>query len=110
MPSVTALNQTGQEIDVLGKKFVGEAMAQAAADSAALTATVLDPTGLSTRIVAPLIMRGQVELAKRQEAENKPLRDKANTQGEHLVKEAEPLKSDARFQRLMQMDKEKNCH
>jgi hypothetical protein len=109
-PAVTDLAQTGQELNARNQKRMAEAMPEAAALTAAATASHLDPTGLAGRAV------GQAEIATQQAiwdkalAEDKPLADKMNAQTNAVVEQAAPLQANPRIQRLMQLAQEKNCH
>ena len=109
-PSLTAMGQTAQEVKTRGEERNKQAAAESAAETAAARATMWDPTGLSSKIVAERQHKRQEELRKRAEAEDKPLFDKGQAQAQQVVKQAQPLQSDARMQRLMQLAQEKNCH
>jgi hypothetical protein len=108
-PSVTALGQTAQAVRKRGEERNKQAAAESAAETAEARATMLDPTGLTGKIVAEQQRKRQEALRKRVEAEDKPLFDKGQAQAQQVVKQAQPLQSDARLQRLMQLAQEKNC-
>jgi len=70
---------------------------------------MLDPTGLSSKLLGQAQAQSQKERWKRAEAEDKPLNDKYKAQTEQVVKQGQQMQSDARLQRLMQLAQEKNC-
>ncbi len=108
-PSITALGQTGQEVMARGKTRMKEGAAESAAETAAAQATMLDPTGMSSKILGQQQVRRQKERWKRAEAEDKPLNDKYKAQSKQVLKQGQQMKSDARLQRLMKLAQEKNC-
>jgi hypothetical protein len=109
-PSVTALGQTAQEAKTRGEERNRQAAAEAAEETAAARATMLDPTGLASKILGQEQVRRQKERWKQSEAENKPLEEKMKAQTGQVVAQAQPLQSDARLHRLMELAQEKNCH
>lgn len=109
-PSITAMGQTHQELMERNKPRLAEAQVEAAAVAAASTsATMLDPTGLASNLLAQAESKRQTELWKRYEAEDKPLFDKTKTQTDEVVKQSQTIQSDARLHRLMQLAQQKNC-
>ena len=109
-PSMMALGKTSQEVKTRGEARNKEAATESAAETAEARATVLDPTGLSSKIVGQQQAQRQEERWKRAEAEDRPLNDKYKAQTEQVVKQGQQMQSDARLQRLMQLAQEKNCH
>lgn len=109
-PSITALGQTNQEVMARSKTRMKEAEAESAAETAAARATMLDPTGMSSKAVGQHQVQSQKERWKKAEAEDKPLNDKYKAQTEQLAKQGRQMQSDARLQRLMRLAQEKNCH
>jgi electron transfer flavoprotein alpha subunit len=110
MPSMMAMGKTANEVKVHGETRLAESAPGASAESAAASATMLDPTGLSSKIVGQEQARRQKERWQRAEAEDKPLNDKYKAQTEQVVKEGKQMQSNERLQRLMQLAQEKNCH
>jgi len=110
MPSVAALSQTQSELTARGQRRVAEATPEAAALTAAATASHLDPTGLASRGVGVAEQGMQQREWNRALAEDKPLTDKANAQMNTVVEQAAPLQANPRIQRLMQLAQDKNCH
>jgi len=109
-PSITALGQTNDEVMARSKTRMKQAEAESAAETAAARATMLDPTGASSKALGIQQAQRQKERWKKAEAEDKPLNDKYKAQTEQVAKQGMQLKSDARLQRLMQLAQEKNCH
>jgi hypothetical protein len=109
-PSITALGQTNEEVMARSKTRMKEAEAESAAETAAARASMLDPTGASSKALGIQQAQRQKERWKKAEAEDKPLNDKYKEQTEQVAKQGMQLKSDARLQRLMQLAQEKNCH
>jgi hypothetical protein len=109
MPSVTALGQTNQELMERNKPRLQEAQAEVAAEAAASSAAMLDPTGLASKVMGQAQAKRQTEVWKRYEAEDRPLIDKTKTQTDEVLKQSQQIQSDARLQRLMQLGQEKNC-
>jgi hypothetical protein len=109
-PSITALGQTAQEVKTRGEARNKEAAPEAAAESAAAQATMLDPTGLASKLLGQAQVQRQKERWQRAEAEDKPLNDKYKAQAEQVAKQGQQMQSDARLQRLMQLAQERNCH
>jgi len=109
-PSVTALAQTGQELNARNEKRMAEAVPEAAALTAAATAATADPTGIASRAVGQAEMATQQRIWDKAIAEDKPLADKMNGQMNDVVAQAAPLQANPRIQRLMQLAQEKNCH
>ena len=109
-PSMMALGQTTQEVKARGEARNKDAAAESAAETTAARATMLDPTGLASKILGQEQVQRQKERWKRAEAEDKPLNEKYKAQTEQVVKEGQQMQSDARLQRLMQLAQEKNCH
>jgi electron transfer flavoprotein alpha subunit len=110
LPSVMAMGQTAQEAKTRGEERVAKAAPEAAAESAEASATLLDPTGMSSKILGQAQAKRQKERWKQAEAEDKPLNEKYKTQSEQVLKEGQQLQSNERIQRLMQLAQEKNCH
>ncbi|MGE5241684.1 MAG: hypothetical protein ACM3NI_08560 [Bacteroidota bacterium] len=108
-PSITALGQTTQEVQARSKTRMSEATAESAAETAAARATMLDPTGFSSKPLRQAQAQSQKERWKRAEAEDKPLNDKYKAQTEQVAKQGQQMQSDARLQRLMQLAQQKNC-
>lgn len=108
-PSITALGQTAQQVKTRGEERNKQAAAESAAETAEARATMLDPTGLSSKLLGQAQVARQKERWKRAEAEDKPLNEKYKTQTEQAVKQGQQMQSDARLQRLMQLAQEKNC-
>ncbi len=79
-------------------------------ETAAARAASFDHTGVSSRIVGQEQVRRQKERWKKSEAENKPLEEKIKAQTGQVVAQAQPLQSDARLHRLMELAQETNCH
>ena len=109
-PSMTAFGQTAQEAKTRGEQLNQQAAKEAAEETAAARAASLDPTGIASRIVGQEQVRRQKERWKRSEAENKPLEEKIKAQTGQVLAQAQPLQSDARLHRLMELAQEKNCH
>jgi len=109
-PTVSALAQTGQELNARNQQRMTEAMPEAAALTAAATASHLDPTGLASRAVGQAEMSTQQRIWDKALAEDKPLADKMNAQTNAVVEQAAPLQANPRIQRLMQLAQDKNCH
>jgi hypothetical protein len=109
-PSITALGQTAQEVKTRGEARNKEAATESAAETAAARATMLDPTGLASKMLGQEQVQRQKERWKRAEAEDRPLNEKYKAQTEEVAKQGMQMQSDTRLQRLMQLAQEKNCH
>ena len=109
-PSIAALGQTSQEVRTRSEDRLKMAAPEATAEAAAASATMLDPTGLSSKLFGQAQAQRQKERWQRAEAEDKPLNEKYKAQAEQVVKGGQQMQSDARLQRLMQLAQEKNCH
>ena len=109
-PAVTGLAQSGQEVIARDQKRMAEAMPEAAALTAAATASHADPTGIAGRAVGQAEMATQQRIWDKAVAEDKPLADKMNGQMNTVVEQAAPLQANPRIQHLMQLAQEKNCH
>ncbi len=109
MPSVTAMGTTAQEVVRRGQQHVEEETPAAIGLTAAATAAMSDPTGLSGKAVGQAEMIHQQEAWQRTMAEDQPLREKLNAQTGQVLAQGQQLKSNARLQRLMQLVNEKHC-
>jgi hypothetical protein len=100
MPSLSALGQTGKEVQALQEKQKAEAAKQAPLGiGAAIAGSFLPGGGVIAQAEAA---RQNAQMQKRA-AEAKPLNDKLMNQSVDLMGVAAPMQQDARFQRLMQM-------
>lgn len=109
MPAVAGLGQSAQEMKNRSEKRQKEAAAMAAEQTARQLVAAADPTGRAGAAVNMRNMAEQQAAARRIEAEDKPLSDKAMAQGRQVVQQGQALQSDARLQRLLQLAQDKNC-
>ena len=109
MPSVAGLGQSAQEMKNRSEKRQKEAAAMAAEQTARQLGAAADPTGRAGAAVNMHNMAEQQAVAKRIEAEDKPLSDRAMAQSRQVVQQGQALQSDARLQRLLQLAQDKNC-
>jgi hypothetical protein len=109
LPGVTAMANTGQELQGVAARQVAEAMPGAAALTMAATASHADPTGIAGRAVGQAEMNYQQQVWDRSLAESKPLGNKFAAQSGEVMAQGQELQSNARVQRLMQLVQQKNC-
>jgi hypothetical protein len=109
-PTVSALNDTNQELKRRGEKRLAEEAPIAAAMSAASIGAGRDPTGMAQRSVNKAIEAHQQEVWQRAMTEDKPLAERQLAQGNALADQAQRLQSNARIQRLLQLAQDKHCH
>ncbi len=107
--STAALGQTTGEVVERGKQHVAEETPKVTALTAAATAAMADPTGISSRAAGRAEVAGQQEAWQRTLAKDKPLNDTMQAQANTVVGQAQHMQSDARLQRLMELAQQKNC-
>lgn len=100
MPGISALGQTGKEVQALQEKQKAEAARQAPLGIGAAIAGSFIPGG---NVIAQAEAARQNAQMQKRAAEAKPLNDKMMNQSADLMGVAAPMQQDARFQRLMQL-------
>jgi hypothetical protein len=100
MPSLTALGQTGKEVQALQEKQKAAAAMQAPLSIGAGIASSFLPGG---GVIAQAEAARQNAQMQKRAAEAKPLNDKMMSQSIDLMGVAAPMQQDPRLQRLMQL-------
>ena len=106
--TATALGENAQEIQRRGEERMARGVAEVAADSAAAAAASQVPGGGAAMTEAQA-ERQRAEAAEI-EAEDAPLTQDMASNAAQLAAQGQAMQNDPRFQRLMQLAQEKDCH
>ncbi len=109
MPAVGRMAASAQEIRERGERRVAQETPAAIGLTAAATATMADPTGLSGKALGQAELLHQQEVWQRSETEDAPLYGQFGAQTGQVMAQAQQLQSNPRLRRLMQLAAEKHC-